>query len=615
MTKEQFLKDLNEIYELTKNRTEKINDMYGLLENSSKKEYRIIKKLLKICSLKPTNQNKVAVLDRIVGLKENLLVLSLENRDDAKKILSKVYCEVAQFHIQEHKKLLDDIERRQLLNTFYRKLLFGVHEIGKELTLWQPKWTDYIINTINSNLLKEFGSNAEVIRFLSSNELFDKNTDGSCADRSYSALIKDEEGYKNAPYGIVFAAEVERVTKKIGELIDVLQNENDDIFNAKEAYIVYFSALKKAFCEKESLHVISSWQDVDRAWMNIKTPIQPAHPFEYYEDHYKKAVALEWDVRLQNPKIQNADMTKKRILQMYKIMFEKADTAQKTSEIYEKNLQSIEKTDLYISRPLLYYAAQFNGLFSAQVVPNDEQVSKEAGKKIFAYADNVLDSIRAKPFMKISNEVFGAKFIKTERELVFKKPDIWHKVYEITTVGHEFGHILWIDDDTESQMNKNGVFKNIEEFKATAGGLCAFFKDIDEALLPYVINDIIKRSVSLIAWQRTSEVEPYYCECLIHLSGLFESGVLSFVEKMLIDVSKERINTLIEWYFQIYLELAKHYLCKKDAREFLDGFAEKSDGVYMPVDKTVNRFVNYYWELYKAIGRETDKTDNKENWI
>ena len=51
---------------------------------------------------------------------------------------------------------------------------------------------------------------------------------------------------------------------------------------------------------------------------------------------------------------------------------------------------NIDKTQLYISTPMLYYGAEFNGLFSAQVVPNDEKVSGECGKKIFAFVDFVV---------------------------------------------------------------------------------------------------------------------------------------------------------------------------------------------------------------------------------
>ena len=615
MDKERFLKDLKIVYELIANKTKEINDLYSLAQNDEGKKHKTIKKLLKICSLSPTKQNILAILNRLINLREDLLVLSLEGRDDIKEVLEKVYEEAASFHLKRHEELLNEIERQNLLSPFYRTLLFGVHEIGKALSLWQPKWTKYIVNTINPSLLKEFGGDKEIASFLSSNSLFDVNPDGSFADRSYSALIKEDGEYKNAPYAVVFFENVQNVVSKIDKLMQKLQNENDDVYNAKEAYIVYLAALKNAFGVKDNAKVISSWQDVDRAWMNIKTPFQIAHPLEYYEDHYKKAVALEWDVRMQDPEISDADTTKSRILSMYKELFRQADNQNRFADICEKSLQNIEKTSLYISRPMLYYAAQFNGLFSAQVVPNDEIVSKELGKKIFAYADNVLDSVRAKPFMRISSEVFGAKFMRLERELVFKKPSMWRKVYEYTTIGHEFGHILWIDDDTESKMNKSGVFKNIEEFKATAGGLCAFFKQADETLLSYVVNDTIKRSVGLIAWMKTDETQAYYCECLMHLQGLFESGILSFADRLQIDASVENIDALINWYFETYIDLARHYLQKRDAREFLDKFAIKEGDFYLPADKTIRRFVEYYWELHRTIGREIDTSDRRENWI
>lgn len=55
----------------------------------------------------------------------------------------------------------------------------------------------------------------------------------------------------------------------------------------------------------------------------------------------------------------------------------------------------------------------------------------------------------------------------------------------------------------------------------------------DESLSKHVFADTVKRAVGLIGWMKTGEVEPYYCEGLIHLSGLFESGVLSFLKKNL----------------------------------------------------------------------------------
>ncbi len=209
-----------------------------------------------------------------------------------------------------------------------------------------------------------------------------------------------------------------------------------------------------------------------RAWMSVTSFIQVGHPLEYYEDYYRKSVALEWDVRVKNPNKSSQNDVYTSISFMHKILFREIG---KDLEIYNRVEENLKRVQLYIGRAALYYGAEFNGLFSAQVVPNDEIVTKEYGKKIFAFADNVLDSLRAKPPMKISRVVFGEEFIQKDRELIFEKEDIWYQVYEITTIGHEYGHILWLDEDSENIMNKSGAFKNIEEFKATTGGLVHIF--------------------------------------------------------------------------------------------------------------------------------------------
>ncbi|WXG60920.1 hypothetical protein VB002_05440 [Campylobacter concisus] len=59
---------------------------------------------------------------------------------------------------------------------------------------------------------------------------------------------------------------------------------------------------------------------------------------------------------------------------------------------------------------MIYYAAELNGLFSAQVVPNDESVSAKCGKKIFAFVNHVYEGAKAKPFMKLGAEIFSREF-------------------------------------------------------------------------------------------------------------------------------------------------------------------------------------------------------------
>ena len=356
--------------------------------------------------------------------------------------------------------------------------------------------------------------------------------------------------------------------------------------------------------------------------MKISTPIQIGHPLEYYEDHFRKAVALEWDIRLTNPKIQNNNERVSKIKNMFKNIFENLEKTEHKS-IYDFSLKSLDKVQLYLGRPALFFAAEFNGLFSAQVVPNDEIVSKEYGKKIFAFSDEILQGQRAKPFLKLSKEIFGQEFLSKERSFLFntKNDSKWHQVYDITTIGHEFGHILWCDDETETVMNKTANFKNIEEFKATTGGLVSFFTDVDsneKELEEYVISDTIKRAVGLIGWMEVDEVQPYYCEGMIHLFGLFETKVLSWDienKKLSIDTSTQTIESLKQWYVKTYSKLALHYLEKKDASVFLEDYAIKKNNKFTSSNETIDNFIQYYFKRYQDIGQELDTSDKKENYI
>lgn len=618
---EKFLKDWERFYEIVGERQKELGGYFKVVEQegSDEKVEKLIDTFLLSVELSLNRENRVAALTRLINLRDDQLVQALEKEaKDAVFITQakeKAYVWVKEFYLQRHQALIEQIEHEWLLSAFYRRILRGIHETGFAMSEWQSRWNEHIINTINPLLELEYDKNAQTItQMLHDQKLFDPDPNGNDADRSYSVLDKIEGGYRARTYAQAFFEDTLHVRNALQSMIDDLSEMEDPDFNQKEAYIHYFKALDEAFGEEDRNEVVRKWADVDRKWMAITAPIQIGHPLEYYEDHYKKAVALEWDVRLSRPSKQDADTTYQRVRKMFTTLFDESASTQ--TPIKESVQSNLKRVQLYIGRPALFYAAEFNGLFSAQVVPNDETVSKELGKKIFAFADNVLDAQRAKPFLKINQEIFGREFMDFERTILFKEPDIWHKVYEVSTIGHEYGHILWMDADTETKMNQSGVFKNIEEFKATTGGLVAFFMDEDAALKQALLSDTIKRSVGLIAWMKTGEVEPYYCEGLIHLSGMFESGVLSFDEKLSIRTDDEAYEALKAWYLETYRKLLEHYLRKEDANAFLKWYAVKNDeGYYMPVHPKISAFVRYYWQLHQSIGRDIDENIQRSDWL
>jgi len=428
---------------------------------------------------------------------------------------------------------------------------------------------------------------AKVIEFLKENNLLD-NYEGETSDRCYSVLLKSDRGkYCVRSYYDVFNEEIEEAVRAIDELIVNLEDFDNEY---KIEWILYFNAIKTALLEKKPNEAIKKWANVDKIWMDIKSPIQVGHPLEYYEDKYRKAVALELDVRIQNPKLKSE--VKENIIKMYKKYCS-------DNNLLDTALKNIDKTQIYISSPALFYGAEFNGLFSAQVVPNDEKVSNEKGKKIFAFVDKVYEDIKARPKMALSYEILGKSFMdRFYKDLEDKEKFV--KVYDITTIGHEFGHILWVDVDSESKMNASGMFKNVEEFKATTGGLMAFFENEEDELKEAILDDIIKRAVGLIAWMEVDEVLPYYIEGLIHLSGLFENGIISFNGKNL-EYDYSNYEKLKNWYKNTYLNLANVYVKKEDAKKFLDKFIYK-DKNYYPLNKKTDEFVRYYYKRYQEIG-------------
>ena len=601
------MQDLQLIYDELQNRQAELNGFYQLLDKGHDRAKEIVDAFLMLLGLEYNDENIMAALTRIINLREDALEQVLQKSEFSEdEILMKkelAYGFVSTMHITRHENFIAWVEKHELLTPFYRSLILGVHYIGIAMSVWQSSWTHHIINGVNRELSSLFdGDDAQVFAKLQEEDLLDIDESGYVGDRCYSVLMKDDtDAYKSISYAEAFPKEVAQVTASLEQLIILLQQHEDEVFNQKTEWIAYFIAIEHALKETQIDMLISNWADVDRAWMKVTTPLQVGHPLEYYEDHYRKAVALEWDLRIINPQLQEGSHTRNNIKQFaVNLANEFGTDAQKTMA---KNIIQVDETQLYIGQPILYYAAEFNGLFSAQVVPNDEQVSAELGKKIFAYADFVMESKKSKPVMKLSVETMGEDFVKKQKALVENEPKLWHEIYDISTVGHEYGHILWIDSDTEMKMNGTGGFKNIEEFKATTGGLMAFFNNEREELKIHIVDDLVSRAVGLMAWREVGEVLPYYCEGLIHLDILFTSGVISYDEQIKIDYSQ--YDVMKKTYQDAYKKLAETYLNKVDANVYLSEYASKENGVYLPLKEEIKLFVEHYYARYREIGQQT----------
>ena len=607
------MNNFKEIAKLAKNRKESINSLYEILDRKELDEY--FKFLLSLSELKEEKTSLLAILRRLVDLKEENLVQEWkkQNFNDEKinELKHKFYDEIRKFYEREHQELIDEIKQKNLLNEFYQNLVQGVHNIGLIINKIEPLWTKEIIEKNNKFLSMQFPNLDDAIKFLHKNELYQKTPQGEICERSYGVLVKIGNLWKFVPYARFFENEflsLEFAFDTMLEKLDKLAKNEDE-----KAYIKYLTKLKLAFCEKNEENIIKAWQEAEISWLDVKSPLQVGHPLEYYEDSYTKAVALEWDIRLEDEN--NFDTLKfsEEIKQSFLRVCENIGV--ENENLKKEVLHNINKTQLYICSPMIYYGAELKGLFSAQVVPNDEFVSSQLGKKIFAFINFVYENAKTKPFMRISSEIFDKEFLTYGREILFFKEEIWKKVYEVSTIGHEFGHIFFIDKDTEISMNLSGVFKNIEEYKATTGGLVNFFYHEKEELKKPVFHELIKRAIGLISWQKIDEVKPYYTEALIHLTLLFQSKTLNFEnEKLKIDFSEQSYENFKLLTLENYHNLAKHYALKLDAKEFLSIFCELENGIFLPKLQVCKEFVKYYYDLYEKIGNELDKSNEFQRY-
>ncbi len=280
------------------------------------------------------------------------------------------------------KKLVDYIKHSNLLTPFYQEIFQGVYNVGLKMSSWQSSWTAHIINGINKELLAMFdGDESKVYEYLEKHHLYDIGHNEMIADRSYSALVKEKDEYHSRAYIKAFKEQTTAVIDALEDFEEALIEVDDDIYGEKWNYVLYIQSLIKAFGENKEHLLVSKWADVDRAWMKIKSPIQIGHPLEYYEDHFRKAVALEWDIRLTNPEFSQNDHRVNKIKSAFAKIFENTEKTKEYKDIYDFSLKSLDKVQLYIGRPAIFFGAEFNGLFSAQVVPNDEIVSKKKVKK------------------------------------------------------------------------------------------------------------------------------------------------------------------------------------------------------------------------------------------
>lgn len=620
MKKEVLEQNIKEIIAFYNNINSWLNNiLIWVKENTEERE--VLNDFLFYIWIESNEETRLCAYFRLIWLNESSLSLYLDNNNFSKEkkdeILDLSYEYVVDFHSEIFLETIKFIEDNNLLTSFYLEIFKWTHLVWNAFNKFFLPWRNHIVNWINRDLENKFENNSDkIISYLNENNLFDLWHNWEIADRSYSTLVLEDDKYISKSYKDVFSYEVWEIINALNIFIENLNNLNDDLYDSKNQYISYLTSIKNAFNETNVNLLVEKWSIVDNEWMKIKTPFQIAHPLEFYEDKYRKAVAPEWDLRLQNKVFDSK--VEKDILNMYEEIFDDIGR-DKYESSYNFSLANQKRVQLYLTSPVLYYSSELTWLFSAQVVPNDEIISDKYWKKIFAFPEMVLENKRSNPFMKLASTIFDENLLDEYRKYLFSDSKNFYKIYDIETIWHEYGHTLWLDINSESIMNnKTWVFKNIEEFKATTWWLVAYFMwdNNDLQLSRKLIVDHVMRSIGLIAYKKVNEVEPYYCEALIHLDILFQTWIINLNSENKIEISfDESIYELLKSnYISHYKKLINVYLEKKDAMVFLSDYTIKDWLHFLPKNENIKNFVNYYYETYEKIWNVVDDKISKDKY-
>ena len=202
MNKENFLNDLQKIYDFLNEQKNQTNKIITHLENEEFDKLQIINDFAKILGLSMTKDLRFALVTRLVGLRDDSLVQVLKklekNEKEIIELQEKAYNFVKEYWHENHTKLIDLIVQNKLLTPFYQEIFIGVYNVGLQMSAWQTTWTSHIINGINKELVAKFDGNEEkVMEYLENEKPLDLGHGVIIADRCYSALLKDGDKYKS----------------------------------------------------------------------------------------------------------------------------------------------------------------------------------------------------------------------------------------------------------------------------------------------------------------------------------------------------------------------------------------------------------------------------------
>ncbi|HIE34846.1 MAG TPA: invasion protein, partial [Campylobacterales bacterium] len=128
--REKFFKDLKRVYNLLEIEQKELYKFFDILKSKNIIDSTIfdmeilIDEFLTLLNLPINGESRLAAINRIVNLREDLLVQVMKeagfNEEDIIKAKEEAYLWISNFYIKRFEKILLNIEKENLLTPFYR---------------------------------------------------------------------------------------------------------------------------------------------------------------------------------------------------------------------------------------------------------------------------------------------------------------------------------------------------------------------------------------------------------------------------------------------------------------------------------------------------------------
>jgi len=277
MKREDLFEGIGKAYNLLDRRRENLARYMLNINSPDSEERRYLESFLAKHEIEVTKESLVAI-SRAYSLSDEEPLIELckklkYSESQVDHLSDSVYNWSKQDRLECHKTFLEEVEKMNVLPEFYMELNWGWFQVQKELPKLHIKWLKKVVRESGRALLREYGSEEAVNKFLKEKNLIVEGYGSEEKNRGSSAIILTPNGYELKSCITAFKKEVMLVVRKLHSLHTKLEGLEDNTLGEKQNVLDFVQAFIDFFMEKDPHKQGERWSEVDRTRKLITGPL------------------------------------------------------------------------------------------------------------------------------------------------------------------------------------------------------------------------------------------------------------------------------------------------------------------------------------------------------